>query len=439
MNLCGHCSAGDFGPTDVEALFDAQCRAMTPRPDDRSALVRRVQAIDARLLAVSKPVQCLVLALTVTAMIGQSLRYVPREYVDYSHLAMLSRIAQPGMYGSDTVGDSYEAKVVLNDVFDMYTKTGLEQTPVEAVTWSKAASAPYPPTVLLAEAALYRLGEWTGLRFYGLILILACVFLGLSLWYFLATRWYLFPLLYLNFSYLSYRFVSVQDCSYLVMLVVVVAALWLARARRPMAHALMAIAISMKLIPLYYAKNVFVMPRRTAVTFVSILTAGLVLPYFIWDNYLYIFAFHETVKGDWRGLVAAVCYGIPFAAALWYVEAKLGFDLEDRVGWGMVPVAMIMAMKMNVPRHLLLALLVPDKRGLRNLAVALALGLQALLPELIRFGSVLSILTGLVFLILLYYLGTIGWRTVWDDWKNPGRTLRMMLSAEGGQARALAR
>ena len=89
-----------------------------------------------------------------------------------------------------------------------------------------------------------------GLGIYGMVLLLAVVFIGLSL-VLLATRWYVFPLLYLNFSYFGTRFVAVQDGSYLVMLVVVIAALLRAR-RRVLGHALMAVAIAMKVSPVYH-------------------------------------------------------------------------------------------------------------------------------------------------------------------------------------------
>ena len=395
-----------------------------PTPSVLARLVLGLEALDRRLLAAPRRVQYLAAAVTVAAMIVQALPYVPRAYVDFSRLPLLQRVSQPDGFGTDTIGDGYEARVVLNDPLDMYTKAELEQTELEASTWSKSASAPYPPAVLLAEAGLYRLGEWTGLGFYGMILLLACVFLALSLGYFLATRWYVFPLLYLNFSYLGYRFVYVQDCSYIVMLVVLVSALWLARARRPLAHVLMAVAIVMKLTPLYYAKNVLTMSTRTAWLFGAVLAAGLIAPFFIWPNYAYIFAFHETIKGDRLGLAAAIVYAVPFSAWIWYAEEKLGFDLEDRIGWGLVPFSMFLAMKMNVPRHLLIALLVPDKRALRNLAAALALGLQALLPGVIRFGSTLSILTVLLFAILGYYLSRIGWATVQRDLRAAAGRLR---------------
>jgi hypothetical protein len=364
----------------------------------------RVAALDRRLLAVPRAVQYALMAVTIAIMVLQALPNITRPWLDLSRVPILHGITQPETYGTDTIGDGYEARVVLNDPLDMYTKAKLDQTPLEAAIWSKAASAPYPPAVLLTEAALFRIGAWTGVGFYGMILLLAVIFLGASMAYFLQTRWYLFPLLYLNFSYLGFRFVSVQDCSYLVMLVVVIAALWAARAGRPVAHVLMALAVTMKITPIYYLKNLPSMPRRVAAAVVAVLVAGLVLPYFIWPNYLYIFAFHENVKGDWLGLAAAIGWALPFAAGLWYVETKLGFDLEDRLGWGMVPASMFFAMKMNVPRHLIVALLIPDKRGLRNVAVALALALQTFLPGVVRPGSVLSILTVLLFGILFYYL-----------------------------------
>ena len=45
--------------------------------------------------------------------------------------------------------------------------------------------------------------------------------------------------------------------------------------------------------------------------------------------------------------------------------------------------ALFLAFKMNVARHLLLVLLIPDKRGLRNIAVAVPLALHAAFPSTI--------------------------------------------------------
>jgi hypothetical protein len=377
-------------------------------------------------------VRRLVVIVTVLVMVWVSVPNVPRQYIDYSRYPLLNHIGQRDTFGSDTVGDSYVAKVVLNDISDMYRKEKLEQTPLEARLWSKEASAPYPPVMLMAEAGLYAVGDWTGAGFYGMILGLACLFVALSLGYFLRTRWYLFPLLYLNFSYFSERFVYVQDNSYLVMLVVVMAALILARRRHRACHAMMALAITLKLSPLYYVKNVLGMTPGMRAVFTAVLFAGLVLPFFIWDNYLYIYRYGSTLKGDWLSAAGALVVAIPFAVILWYVETRLGFDMEDRVGWGLVPFAMLLGLKMNVARHLLVVLLVPDKRGVRNAAAAAGLAFPALFPNLIRFNSSLSIAVVLLFVGLAGYLERIGWDVVRDDLRHPVRTARMM--AAGGEA-----
>jgi hypothetical protein len=222
---------------------------------------------------------------TIAAILAFSLPRIPRQYADLPPLPLVADLRQPDTYGPDTIADMYGARVVLNDVTDMYTKARLEQTPLEAATWTKEESAPYPPAVRLAQAALFAAGESTGIGLYGLTLLLAALFLAASAWYFLQTRWYLFPLLYLNFAFLADRFVYVQDGSYLVMLVVVMGALLLARRARPgAASLLMAVATTMKLLPLYYARHVLRMRRATAVSYAGILFAGLVLPYFVWDG-----------------------------------------------------------------------------------------------------------------------------------------------------------
>ena len=82
----------------------------------------------------------------------------------------------------------------------MYTRRKLQQTPLEASTWSKQASSPYPPFTLLSLAGLHAIGERVGVGLYGMVLLLAVLFVTLSAVYFLRTRWYLFPLLYLNFA-----------------------------------------------------------------------------------------------------------------------------------------------------------------------------------------------------------------------------------------------
>ena len=383
---------------------------------------------DRFLLGVKRPIQYAVIAATVLHMIAVAIPNVPRPYFDYARVPLLSGIPQYETYGTDTIGNSYVAKVVLNDPLDMFTKARLEQTPLEKATWTREASAPYPPAALLAAAALYAAGDATGIGFYGMVILLAALFLGLSLWYFLKTRWYLFPLLYLNFGYFGHRFVYVQDDSYLAMLVVVMIALVMSRAKRDASHILMAVATTMKLSPAAYVRQITRMPRHIALAYVAILLAGFVLPYFIWDDYLKIFTFHENVKGNVYDTIAAVVLVVPFTIVLWYVETRLGFDREDRIGWSLVPFAIFIGIKMRVARHLLIVLLVPDKRGPRNIVAAIGLGLYAMNQQVFKLGSVLYITTVLLIAVLAHYLWRIGWATVREDARHPLRTARLMLS-----------
>jgi hypothetical protein len=390
-------------------------------------LFRAAEDLDARLLAVSPRAQRLAIALTFVVIALVGIRNVPRAYVDFESIPLLRHVPQHETYGPDTISEMYGARVVLNDVGDMYTKALVEQTPLEARTWSKEASAPYPPATLLVEAGLYAVGEQTGIGFYGMILGLAVLFLVMSASYCLRARWYTFPLLYLNFSYLGERFFYVQDVTYLILLTVVMAALFLARRGHQPAHALMALAVTLKLSPLYYVKNLPAMSRPMAALFLAILAAGLLLPVFIWDNYLYIYTFHAELKGGTSETVAAVLIAIPFALVLWYVETRLRFDMEDRIGWGLVPFALFLGLWMNTARHLVLMLLVPDKRGIRNVAAGVSLALPALFPGLIRVNSALLISAGLLIVGLVYYLDAIGWDVVRADARRPAKTWAMML------------
>lgn len=404
----------------------------------RSALrdaSRWIERLDARLLALPKEARRAILTVTVLLMIGQALPFVPRDVIDYSRLWPGQPIHQQALLGGDTVADIYQAKVTLNDVRDMYTKRLVAQDPIEAHWWSRQASAPYPPAALLTEAALFALGGRTSAGFYLMILALACVFIGLSMAYFVRTRWYLFPILYANCSYTALRFVGVQDCTYLIMLVAVAVALRFAQRRWQLSHALMALAITVKLSPLFYCTELPRMRRGTAALFVAIVAAGLALPILIWNNYLYIYTFSAGNKGHLSAHLSAPAVALPFAAVLWYVEARRGFDPEDRLGWSLVPFAMFLAVWTNATRHLLLPLFVPDKRGSRNVVAAIGLAAHSLFPSTIPVASILLILIGLLVLVLAGHLHAIGWKTVRHDARHPILTLRALAapSALGGR------
>jgi hypothetical protein len=89
---------------------------------------------------------------------------------------------------------------------------------------------------------------------------------------------------------------------------------------------------------------------------------------------------------------------------------------------------MFVGIKMRVARHLLIVLLVPDKRGPRNITASIGLALYAAAPDVFRLGTVLYIMTVLLFAFLAHYLRRIGWATVRDDARHPLRTFRLMLS-----------
>ena len=364
-------------------------------------------AADERLMRCRPATQRLIILAVIATLTGVSLSYVPRSYWSYDHIPVLRFIDQPTDYGTDTIADMYEAKVVLHDWRDMYVKAGVEQTPLEARTWSKAASAPYPPAALLVEAALFWIGEQTGVGFYGLVLTLAAVWVILAALYCLRTRWYVFPLLGISGIYFSYRFTYVQDATYLIMLVLLVTALGLARRRPDATHLLMALAIAVKVSPVFYASNLLRMRRPIAVAFVALLVLAFVVPYFIWDNYLYIFSFQDELKGSWSKTLGAVLVSVPFALLLSYVSARRNFDWEDRVGWGLIPVAMLLAFKLNVARHLLVVLLVPDKRATRTAAAAFAMAVHYLSFGVLGINATLPICTALLYAILIYELRQI--------------------------------
>ena len=384
--------------------------------------------LDAALLLVPRGVRTGVYVLTAGVMAATALSHIPRQVVDFSGASLIGSLQRHDTFGKDTIGDGYEARVILNDARDMYTRTKLEMTPLEAATWQKEACAPYPPAVLLAEAGLYALGSWLGIGFYGAILTLAVVFVGASARYFLKTRWYLFPALYLNFVYFGERFAYVQDCSYLVVLTVLMAALYLARRGHAASHALVALATVMKLSPVFYLANLGRMRRRDAALYVAIVAGGFILPYFVWENYLYIFRYSAELKGDWDNAVAALIVVTPFALVLRYVETRLQFDWEDRIGWGLVPFSLLLALKMNVARHLLVVLLIPDKRGIRNIAAAVGL----MVPVVFRlpFNASLAFAALVLVIGLTYYLREIGWERARRDLQTPLHTLREMFWTE---------
>jgi hypothetical protein len=147
------------------------------------------------------------------------------------------------------------------------------------------------------------------------------------------------------------------------------------------------------------------MSRGTAWTYVGILVAGLVLPYFIWDNYLDIYRYASERKGnDWMDVAGALLLTVALTLLLWHVEERCGFDAEERIGWSLVPFALCAGLLANSGRHLLIALIVPDKRVGRNMAAAVGLALHSLFPDVVRLGSLVYVTTAVLVFVLVYEL-----------------------------------
>ena len=134
-----------------------------------------------------------------------------------------------------------------------------------------------------------------------------------------------------------------------------------------------------------------------------------------------------TVIAGFTSVSVTAASSVSFAVLLSYVAVRRDFDLEDWVGWSLVPLAMLLAFKMNVARHLLVVLLVPDKRALRTAAAAVSIAAYYLSFGLMRFNSTLPLCTALLFAVLILELRQVGWSVVADDAGHPLRTLRMMV------------
>jgi hypothetical protein len=160
-----------------------------------------------------------------------------------------------------------------------------------------------------------------------------------------------------------------------------------------MAIGLTGVAIDVKLLPLFFLTNVTSMRRRQAVTLIAIVAAGLVLPYFLLPNYLYIYSFQSETRGSLWQTVGAIAVTLPFSYLLWRLQRRGQFDLEDRIGWSLVPVALFLAFNVNAARHLLVALLVPDKHAVRTATAAMGIGIYALSGGRLSINSMLPLMT----------------------------------------------
>jgi hypothetical protein len=408
-----------------------------------SALAR----LDAWLLARPKSVRALVLGLTLLFALLARFSYVPVAYHDFGALNAGSE------YGNDYYSDSYGARTVYNHPSDMYTRRLTEQTPAETY-WPKRSVAPYPPAALLLLAGVHALGEATGVGLYGVLMALDTLLLGLMLSYALRTRWYLFPLVQLN-VFLAYRYWGIGSCNGLLVVLCLMLGVFVARAKPVLGTLLGVFATCLKLTPVFFLTNFLRFRRRAQVLAALMLFAGFVLPFFLLENYRYIYGFHATrdigpivtllsglgLDGPFTtGLAAALGWILPLALAaafslvFLYAQLKLDFSWEDRIGWAAVPFSLLFSLRMLSMRTLFEAMAIPDARVVRSLWVfgmgLVDMALRALeVRRMVRDGvwDVFGCLGML--LICRHWLAQIGAEEIRADWQRRRELLPRLFRA----------
>jgi hypothetical protein len=397
-----------------------------------SALAR----LDAWLLARPTSVRAVVIALTLLFALVVRLSFVPVAYHDFGALNRGSE------YGNDYYSDTYGARAVYNHPSDMYTRRLTEQTLAETY-WPKRSVAPYPPAALLLLAGVHAVGEALGIGFYGVLMGLDALLVGLVLAYALRTRWYLFPLVELN-VFLAYRFWGVGSCNGLLVVLCLMLGVFVARAKPVLGVLLGVFAVCLKLTPVFFLTNFLRFRRSAQLVAAVLLSAGFVLPFFVLENYRYIYGFHATrdigpivkalvalgLDGPFTSQLAAIlgwvlplALGLLFSLVFLYAQLKLKFSWEDRIGWAAVPFSLLFSLRMLSMRTLFEAMAIPDARIVRSLwifGMGLAdMALRALdVRRALRDGvwDVLGILGML--LICRYWLEQIGTEEIRADWRR---------------------
>jgi hypothetical protein len=393
----------------------------------------RLVRSDRWLLTRPPAVRAVVLALTVAFAVVVRLSYVPASYHDFG---WLNRGTD---YGCDYYSDAYGARTVFNHPLDMYTRRLTEQTRAETY-WSKRAVAPYPPAELFMLAGAHAVGEATGVGLFGVLMGVDFLLMALVLAYSLRERWYLFPLVYSN-VFLAYRFWGIGSLNGLYVVLFLMLGMFVAKARPNSAILSAVFAVCLKLTPVFFLTNFLRFRRATAVAAGALLFAGFVLPFFVFENYRYIYGFHATrdiapivhvlgllgLSGPHAATLAAIAgwvlpltIGGLFALVLLYAQYRLEFTWEDRIGWAAAPFSLLFSLRMLSMRTLFEAMSLPDRRVVRSLWL-FGMGIVDMLLRAARVGRTVQDgvwdacgLLGLV-LISRHWLRAIGRETIRAD------------------------
>ena len=297
----------------------------------------------------------------------------------------------------DFYADTYVAKVILNDPFDMYTKEKLNQTSQEQNKWTKEKSSPYPPLALFLLTGLYIIGEVTGAGFWITAIsieFLLVILIGILCYKSKYDKMY--PFLVLN-PFIVWRVWHMADTTYLLMVSLVTIAFFTClKNKNSITAFLMACAVSIKFVPVYIYRAIFKLHPKSRWLLVVIPAVFLILPYFIFDNYLYIYTFHSG-RNILPFFLQVVVMGI-FFLELIYMERKLEFELIDILGYSLLPLSLFTTMKIGYWKYIIWALIIPDRRYYRILFGA---GLTALWMMPLRLSRIeFALLTSLAVLLL---------------------------------------
>ena len=360
----------------------------------------------------------LILIVTILFIAFSRIQMVPREYANIGDIQIREDI------GTDFIADNYTAKVALNDPFDIYTKNSLNQTEQEAQTWTKEESSPYPPLAIYHITTIYKIGDILGIGFYGVVISLELILIIMVFLYFIKTNWYLIPIVYLNF-YLAHRFWWVGDATYLLVLIYIMMALFTVKKYKTISISLMAIATIIKFSPIYYIKNIFTMKKHQWILYISILVIGLILPFIIYKNYSYIYTFNSEKS---EGFLLPFIVAGSFSIALCYIEYRMKFNDEDIIGWASIPFAIFTVLSTYAVRHLLLLLIIPDKRGYRNIALLILIHLRLIMDKFDFDNRIIAWSSIICFLIIFMHMFIeIGLEKIISDIKNPILLIKKMV------------
>ncbi|MEM3342578.1 MAG: hypothetical protein QW728_07785 [Thermoplasmata archaeon] len=280
----------------------------------------------------------------------------------------------------DFAADTYESRVFLNDYRDAYTKTQIEPRWPENSYFAKPECAPYPPVLLVVLSAIYYGMGGDAVDFYyfsiafefitALVLLLYCLMEDRIVPF---ICYYLNPVSIWFFGYFWHFTMT-------IFLFFIFSGMTLYRAGFKRAGMFFAgTAIAAKLF------NIFLLAQHRVkwiwLTWSAVIL-GLVVPYFIFDNYLSIFTFHSqrglrflmdsfTFTGGKYlaiGLIALLYIGtIGVCLMIKRLEILRNYNTLEIMAGSMLPFAFLMGIQVASNYYILMAMMLPTREVRRNI------------------------------------------------------------------------